>query len=151
MDVFAAPKRSYIMSRIRGGHTLPEMQVRSALHKLGLRFRLHKRDLPGRPDIVFGPEKLAVFVHGCFWHGHSCRRGARPTSNTVFWNAKLTKNAKRDQQVRSELRKLGWRTIVIWQCQLTTEAGRANVLRRVAKAVSQRNVKRTSAECSERR
>ena len=117
-DVFSAEKRSWIMSRVKGRDTQPEKLVRSMAHRLGFRFRLHRRDLPGRPDIVFPRLRKAVFVHGCFWHGHArCRRSGRPMSNKAFWNKKLDGNMMRDKRDRAELRKRGWRVLVVWECQ----------------------------------
>ncbi len=93
MDAFSREKRSQIMSRVSGKNTKPELIVRSQLHKLGYRFRLHRKDLPGKPDITLPKHKKVIFVHGCFWHGHTdCRRSKRPTSNEKFWNEKLDKN-----------------------------------------------------------
>ena len=106
------------MSGIRGKDTKPELIVRSYLHRAGLRFRLHAK-LPGKPDLVFAKYRTAVFVHGCFWHRHEgCRFSTTPASNSMFWNAKFESNVQRDIQVRKQLRQLGWRTKVIWSCQL---------------------------------
>lgn len=106
------------MSRIRGRDTKPEVTVRSVLHRLGFRFRLHRRDLPGRPDIVLARYRTVVLVHGCFWHRHPrCRYAYNPKSNTTFWKQKFAANVLRDQQDRRRLRKLGWRVILVWECQ----------------------------------
>jgi len=119
MDVFTKEKRSQIMSKIKGKDTKPEKVVRSLLHQMGYRFRLHRRDLPGNPDIVLPKYKKAIFVHGCFWHGHDgCPRSKRPNTNKKFWNEKLSKNIKRDKRNQNELRKLGWQPLVVWQCQI---------------------------------
>ncbi|MCP5102054.1 MAG: DNA mismatch endonuclease Vsr [bacterium] len=118
MDVFSKEKRSRIMARVRGKNTRPELKVRSLLHRLGYRFRLHRSDLPGNPDIVLPKHKKAVFVHGCFWHGHSgCPRARRPSTNKKFWNEKLDKNIARDKKTISELTMLGWDSLVIWSCE----------------------------------
>jgi DNA mismatch endonuclease (patch repair protein) len=106
------------MSRITGRDTKPERAVRSYLHCQGLRFRLHRRDLPGRPDIVLAGSRTAVFVHGCFWHRHEgCRFAYTPKSNLAFWQTKFERNRMRDQEVMRTLRSLGWRAVVIWECQ----------------------------------
>jgi DNA mismatch endonuclease (patch repair protein) len=118
-DTFTPQKRSDIMARIKGRDTKPEKIVRSLLHQLGYRFRLQRRDLPGNPDIVLPRHKKAVLVHGCFWHGHKgCPRSARPRSNEAFWNEKLTRNIERDRRNLVELQSLGWRVLVIWQCEI---------------------------------
>src|SRR4051794_41747802 len=118
-DVFTPQKRSEIMSRISGKDTAPEIRVRRLLHAFGFRFRLHRSDLPGKPDIVLPRHRKIVLIHGCFWHGHpSCPRAALPTTNTVFWERKIGGNMKRDRKVRRELRSLGWKVLVLWQCQL---------------------------------
>lgn len=119
-DVFPPKKRSQIMSRIRGYDTKPELTVRSIVHRMGFRFRLHGEDLPGNPDIVLPKHKKLIFIHGCFWHGHKgCKRSKRPSSNVFFWQNKLDKNAERDKRNQKELRKLGWKYLVIWQCEIT--------------------------------
>jgi len=105
------------MSRITSKNTLPEMRVRQALHSLGYRFRLHRKDLPGKPDIVLPRYKIVIFVHGCFWHGHTCCDGRRPKSNTGYWIPKLDRNIERDREHSRLLRLLGWRRIVIWECE----------------------------------
>jgi DNA mismatch endonuclease (patch repair protein) len=107
------------MSRISGRDTKPEMTLRSLLHRAGLRFRLHTRGLPGRPDIVLPKYKTVVLVHGCFWHRHKgCSIAYSPKSNKHFWNTKFSKNVERDAKVRRQLVKLGWRVVVVWECQL---------------------------------
>lgn len=109
------------MSRIGGKNTTPEVRVRKAAHALGLRFRLHLKELPGTPDIVFPKRRLALFVHGCFWHRHSgCRKATAPSSE--FWAKKFALNVARDLRVASELKKLGWRVVTIWECE-TKDAG----------------------------
>jgi len=96
----------------------PELAVRKMAHAMGYRFRLHRRDLPGKPDIVFGPRQAVIFVHGCFWHQHDCRDGHRPKSNTEYWNPKLRRNVERDAKVRAQLEEGGWRVLVIWECEV---------------------------------
>lgn len=106
------------MSRIRGKDTTPEVAVRSALHRLGYRFRLHRRDLPGRPDIVLPKHGTVIFVHGCFWHRHArCRYAYTPKSRVEFWQRKFQQNVERDRRVQRELRRLGWKVIVVWECE----------------------------------
>lgn len=113
-------QRSRNMSHVRGRNTKPELTVRRLLHSMGYRFRLHRKDLPGHPDIVLPKYHKVIFVHGCFWHGHEgCRKAARPSTNVDFWNRKLDGNLARDRRVREELTALGWGTIVIWQCELS--------------------------------
>lgn len=121
--------RSRMMATVRGRDTRPEMFVRRALHAAGFRYRLHRKDLPGRPDVVLPRHRLAIFVHGCFWHGHDCRRGRRPTSNTGFWDAKLARNVERDGEAQEALKAAGWTVEIIWECSLT--AGVERVLARL--------------------
>jgi DNA mismatch endonuclease, patch repair protein len=118
-DVFSTEKRSWIMSQVRGQDTTPEIKVRSMTHRLGYRFRLHRKDLPGNPDLVFPSRKKVIFVHGCFWHGHNCSRGGRiPKTNTEYWSEKLSKNIERDRKNQEALRSLGWEILIIWECDL---------------------------------
>ena len=118
MDKFTAEKRSSIMSSVRNKNTKPEMYVRSMLHNNGLRFRLHRKDLPGSPDIVLSRLKTVIFVNGCFWHGHACPKGRRPASNLDFWNEKLDQNLRRDEANQAALRDMGWRVVIIWECEV---------------------------------
>lgn len=107
------------MSRVSGKNTKPELLVRSLLHKMGFRFRLHRKDLPGKPDIVLPKFKKVIFIHGCFWHGHiDCRRSKRPTTNEVFWKEKLDRNKERDKISLKNLSDLGWGVLVIWVCEI---------------------------------
>ena len=109
------------MSRIRSRDTGPELLVRSALHRAGYRFRLHSKDLPGRPDIVLPKYHTVVFVHGCFWHRHKgCRFAYTPKSRVAFWNNKFRGNIERDRRTSTALRKLGWRVVTVWECQATS-------------------------------
>lgn len=117
-DVFTREKRSQLMSRIKGRDTKPEILVRSLVHRMGFRFRIHRRDLPGKPDMVLPRHGKVIFVHGCFWHGHKwCQRSKRPTSNIDFWNKKLDMNIKRDKVFQGKLRSRGWKVLVVWQCE----------------------------------
>ena len=119
MDTVDPKKRSEIMSHIRGKNTKPELLIRSLLHRSGFRFRIHRRDLPGCPDIVLPKYKTIIFVHGCFWHQHpGCRKATIPETNKDFWTEKLTKNTTRDFLICNELKKQGWKTIIVWQCEL---------------------------------
>jgi len=118
-DTVAPDRRSWIMRQVKSEDTSPERLVRSLLHRLGYRFRLHRHDLPGSPDIVFPSRKKVIFVHGCFWHGHSCPRGARiPKTNTEYWMNKIARNKMRDRQRLEELRSLGWDALVVWECEI---------------------------------
>jgi DNA mismatch endonuclease, patch repair protein len=122
-DVYGAEKRSAVMRQVKGRDTTPEMRVRKALTKLGARYRLHRKDLPGNPDIVLPGRKLALFVHGCFWHGHDCARGSRvPKQNRDYWVAKVGRNVARDARSREALAALGWRVETIWECELKAAA-----------------------------
>jgi DNA mismatch endonuclease (patch repair protein) len=116
-DVFSSDDRSRIMASIRGRDTAPELLIRKIVHRLGFRFRLHRRDLPGTPDIVFPRLHKIIFVHGCFWHMHrGCRRAGLPRTNRTFWKSKISRNANRDRVDQQRLRKLGWDVLVVWQC-----------------------------------
>lgn len=122
-DVFDAQKRSAVMRRVKGRDTTPERTVRRLLTALGARYRLHRKDLPGNPDIVMPGRRLAVFVHGCFWHGHDCARGARvPKQNRDYWTAKVARNVARDERAHEALTGAGWRVETIWECELKDEA-----------------------------
>ncbi len=122
-DVHNPETRSRNMAAIRSVNTKPEMRVRSVLHAMGFRFRLHRKDLPGRPDIVLPKYRTVVFVHGCFWHCHRCKYGSViPATRADFWAAKRQGNVARDRAHRAALRKLGWRVVVLWECEVRTEA-----------------------------
>ena len=118
-DKFDKEKRSEIMAKVQGTNTTPEIQVRKLLHSMGYRFRLHRCDLPGKPDIVLSKYRTVIFVHGCFWHGcPSCRRAKiRPKANSDYWEKKLDRNMQRDQENLAALQSMGWRTLVIWECE----------------------------------
>jgi DNA mismatch endonuclease, patch repair protein len=118
MDIVDRATRSRMMSGIRGRNTAPEMLVRRALHAAGLRFRLHRKDLPGSPDVVLPRHNAVVFVHGCFWHRHpGCRFATTPATRPEFWRKKFDGNVERDVRQRRALRKLGWRVFTVWECQ----------------------------------
>ncbi|MDB5458333.1 MAG: very short patch repair endonuclease [Caulobacteraceae bacterium] len=121
-DVFTPDKRSSVMRRVKGKDTSPELKVRRLLTRMGLRYRLHRKDLPGKPDIVMPGRRLAIFVHGCFWHGHDCPRGARtPKANRPYWEAKIGGNRERDIAHRAALQASGWRVLTLWECELKDE------------------------------
>ena len=122
-DVFSPEKRSAVMRRVKGRDTAPELKVRKLLWRMGARYRLHRKDLPGKPDIVLPGRKLAIFVHGCFWHGHDCARGARvPKANRDSGLGKIARNRARDIETRATLEAMGWRVLVVWECGLKDQA-----------------------------
>ena len=122
-DVHSRETRSRNMAAIRSANTKPEVRVRSALHALGFRFRLHRKDLPGRPDIVLPKYRTVLFVHGCFWHCHRCRYGSVvPATRAEFWAAKRQGNVDRDRRSARALRRLGWRVLVVWECEVRNDA-----------------------------
>lgn len=118
MDTHNPEQRRRNMQAVKSKNTQPELTVRKALFALGYRFRLHRRDLPGTPDIVFPARKKVIFVHGCFWHGHDCKRGRAPKSREDFWGKKLEKNRLRDKRNRTELECLGWSACIVWECEI---------------------------------
>lgn len=120
-DSLSKERRSALMAKVRQADTSPELKVRRVLHRLGLRFRVHPSNLPGRPDLVFPKYRAVVFVHGCFWHSHDCRAGRVPTSNTDYWLPKLRANQARDLRKSGELEAAGWRVFTVWECE--TKAG----------------------------
>jgi DNA mismatch endonuclease (patch repair protein) len=122
VDTISPKRRSWNMSRIRGKNTKPELVLRSLLHRAGFRFRLHSKDLPGRPDIVLPRYRTAIFVHGCFWHRHDgCRNATMPSTRQEFWSEKLGKNVERDTRNRAALDALGWKVCVVWECELQSD------------------------------
>jgi DNA mismatch endonuclease (patch repair protein) len=132
MDIVTREVRSRMMAGIRGRDTKPEIIVRRSAHAMGFRYRLHQKDLPGCPDLVFPRLKLAVFVHGCFWHAHQgCPKAKIPASNTVFWTTKLLGNRERDQRTRAALEAAGWRVETIWECEVMKAAGVETRLRQI--------------------
>jgi DNA mismatch endonuclease (patch repair protein) len=118
VDVLTPAQRRLNMSRIRGKDTKPEMLLRRRLHALGFRFRLHRKDLPGQPDLVFSAQRAVIFVHGCFWHGHSCPLYRTPDTRREFWAAKIAGNRSRDKAAASQLILMGWRVLVVWECSV---------------------------------
>jgi DNA mismatch endonuclease, patch repair protein len=117
-DRLSKDERSANMRAVKGGDTKPEKLVRRISHAMGYRFRLHDRHLPGTPDLVFPSRGKVIFVHGCFWHGHKCRRGSQtPKTNTAFWVMKIAKNLERDAEQLAQLKKSGWRCLVVWECE----------------------------------
>lgn len=118
-DVFTPEKRSKVMARVKDKNTKPEMKVRRLAHGLGYRFRLHRKDLPGSPDLVFAGRGKVIFVHGCFWHGHDCARGSRQSKqNAEYWTAKIARNVQRDARNQAALEKQGWAVMTLWECEL---------------------------------
>ncbi len=118
-DIISKEKRSWNMSRIKGKDTKPELIVRSLLHKMGYRFRLHKKDLPGKPDIVLPKYQTVIFVNGCFWHRHkNCKYAYQPKSRIDFWEKKFSDTVERDTIKKAELEKLGWKVIIVWECEV---------------------------------
>jgi DNA mismatch endonuclease (patch repair protein) len=119
MDIWSKQKRSEVMSKIRGKNTKPELILRSLLFKQGYRFKVHQKDLPGKPDIVLPKFKTTIFVHGCFWHHHKgCRDGRIPSTNKEFWDKKIRRNIIKDRENMKELKKDNWTVIVIWECDI---------------------------------
>jgi DNA mismatch endonuclease (patch repair protein) len=138
MDTLTKERRSWNMSRIGGRNTEPEKIVRSILHRLGYRFRLHRRDLPGRPDIILPRHKIVVLVHGCFWHRHQrCKYAYTPKSNLAFWHTKFEGNVERDRLVRRQLKKAGWNVVVVWECQTYDAERLADCLARMLCSITQ--------------
>lgn len=122
-DVYSREKRSQVMSKVPSFNTRPEMAVRRNLHSLGFRFRLHKKNLPGKPDIVLLRHRSIVLVHGCFWHHHKgCKKSKLPASNADFWRKKILRNAQRDSRNIAALKRLGWRVLIVWECEIRDPA-----------------------------
>lgn len=119
MDTRTPDQRRRIMQAVKSSNTAPEIKVRQLLHSLGHRFRLHRKDLPGRPDIVLPKHRRIIFVHGCFWHAHGCPKGQPPKSRHDYWMPKLEANVNRDQTKIKQLQQLGWNVLVVWQCETT--------------------------------
>lgn len=121
MDLIDPERRSRNMAAIRSKNTKPEMIVRSMVHGLGFRYRLHRKDLPGKPDLVFGPRRKVIFVHGCFWHLHpdpGCKDARIPQSRRDYWQPKLTRNTERDREHVQKLEAMGWQVLIIWECEV---------------------------------
>ena len=139
MDRLTPAKRSWLMSRVRSVDTKPELAVRRIIHGLGFRFRLHRRDLPGCPDLVLPRYRAVVFVHGCFWHRHpGCRMATKPKSNTVFWTRKFRMNVARDKRAKVELELAGWNVLTVWECETRNAARIIEVVKKFLKTVKVR-------------
>lgn len=121
-DVVSPEKRSQMMAGIKGKNTKPEMLMRSALHRLGFRYKLHGKGMPGKPDMVFPKYKAVLFVHGCFWHGHSCHLFKWPSSRPEFWHTKINRNREVDRESTAKLEQMGWRVGVVWECAVRGRA-----------------------------
>ena len=129
-DVFTPAERSAVMARVKQRHTGPELKLRRLLWAAGYRYRLHVKRLPGSPDLVFAGRRAAVFMHGCFWHGHDCPRGARmPKANAAYWRAKIARNRERDAAADAALRAQGWTPLTVWECELKDATGLLTRLR----------------------
>lgn len=135
-DIFTKKKRGQIMASISGKETKPEIIIRKYLFAQGFRFRKNVRTLLGKPDIVLPKYKTIIFVHGCFWHGHSCNRGKIPTTNAEFWRAKIQSNIKRDRKVIRELKKSGWKIIIVWDCKLSSKTKSEKTLSQIESKIS---------------
>ena len=136
MDIYSSRKRSIIMSKISGKNTKPEMIVRKYLHSLGYRYSLHRKDLPGKPDLVLSKYNTVIFINGCFWHSHkNCKASALPTSNKKFWEKKISDNILRDKKYIRELRSKGWKVIIVWQCQLKNQIVQQKTIKRIIKGI----------------
>lgn len=136
-DVYDKAKRSAVMARVRSRDTGPELRLRRLLTRLGARYRLHRKDLPGSPDLVMPGRRLVFFVHGCFWHGHDCARGARtPKANRDYWQAKIARNVARDARVLAALSDAGWRAEIVWECDFRNEAALSARLQALLEATS---------------
>ncbi|CAN7659434.1 very short patch repair endonuclease [Bosea sp. LjRoot90] len=130
VDRLTPERRSWLMSRVGGKNTTPEVRVRKAAYALGLRFRLHRKDLPGKPDLVFPKRRIALFVHGCFWHRHpGCRKASNPGTRPDYWGEKFSANTARDGRVAAELEASGWQVVVIWECETKDPESLSRILR----------------------
>ena len=136
-DIFSFQKRSDIMSKIGGKNTKPEILVRKFLFSKGFRYRINVKTLPGKPDIVLPKYKTIIFVNGCFWHGHNCKKGKLPSSNTDFWKEKISNNKSRDAKNSDLLVKLGWKVIIIWQCEISKIDNRIKILNKLLEDIKQ--------------
>lgn len=129
VDHISPERRSWLMSRVGSKHTSPEMRVRRTAHKLGLRFRLHRKDLPGKPDLIFPKYRLALFVHGCFWHRHpGCPKASMPKSRMTYWAQKFQANQLRDTEAAARLAAAGWQVVTVWECETKKPATLAALL-----------------------
>jgi DNA mismatch endonuclease (patch repair protein) len=134
MDNLTPEERSAQMSLVRSKDTKPELRVRRLVHGLGYRYRLHKAELPGKPDLVFASRRKVIFVHGCFWHGHRCRLGRMPKSSVGYWRNKIGTNQGRDKRTQRRLRRLGWKCLTVWECSLRNEDKLVERINRFLKA-----------------
>lgn len=132
MDQLSSEKRSWNMSRIRSQNTKPELQLRKVLHGMGFRYRLHDKKLPGSPDLVFPKYKAVIFVHGCFWHRHGCKQTTTPSTRKDFWETKFKANTERDKKNIQSLQDIGWRVMVVWECELEN-AGKIDLVEKIRK------------------
>jgi DNA mismatch endonuclease (patch repair protein) len=146
-DTRTPDQRRRIMQSVGTKHTGPELKVRRALHALGFRFRLHRRDLPGSPDIVLPKWRTAIFVHGCFWHGHGCAKGRPPKSNPDYWLPKIEANRERDRRNESRLREGKWKVLTIWQCQIV---GDGTIAEQIKSAITASRQNATDEDCPNR-
>lgn len=131
-DTQTPEQRRRTMQSVGTANTGPELRIRKLLHQFGYRYRLHRRDLPGSPDIVFPGRRKVLLIHGCFWHAHGCRQGRPPKSRPDYWLPKLARNKQRDTDVEEALRRLGWDVMIVWQCELRTKDILASTMERVA-------------------
>lgn len=136
-DIFSSQKRSDIMSKISGKNTKPEILVRKFLFSKGFRYRINVKTLPGKPDIVLPKYKTVIFINGCFWHGHNCKKGKLPSSNIDFWKGKISNNKSRDDKNSDLLIKLGWKVIIIWQCEVSKIDNRIKILNKLLEDIKQ--------------
>lgn len=137
MDIWSKEKRSQVMAKIRSENTKPERILRSTLHRQGYRFRIHKKDLPGKPDIALPKHRTLIFVHGCFWHYHEhCREGRIPSTNSKFWQEKLCKNVEKDKRNVKACEELGWKVLVVWECEV--EKKLEDTIRKVKEKLSEK-------------
>ena len=134
-DIYSKNKRSQIMSKISGKETKPEILVRKFLFRKGFRYRKNDKRYPGKPDVVLPKYKTVIFVHGCFWHGHDCRAGKLPETRKEFWQNKIGSNVVRDKKNRHELEKLGWRVLIVWQCELKNKKMRTEKLKNIEQEI----------------
>lgn len=134
-DIFSKAKRSEVMSKVTAKDTRPEVKIRKHLFSKGFRYRKNDKRFPGKPDIVLPKYKTVIFVHGCFWHHHTCRAARLPKTNNEFWKDKMQTNVKRDKENQSDLKKLGWKVIVVWQCQIKNRELFEKTMKRVIKKI----------------
>lgn len=139
MDIVSKEKRSTMMASVKRQNTRPELVLRRALHSSGLRFRLHRANLPGTPDIVFVSARVAVFVHGCFWHRHEgCQKATSPSSRIQFWQEKFRRNVERDRSAQLALKSMGWRVVVVWECELRSDEAASQLARKFLSVIEKR-------------